>query len=83
MRKVTVDIQASELTNGELKRVKNALKEHPGDCRTMLILEVDHEYGRGRAEMVLPEEFWVEPSDGLLTSLERIFRRKVVRLSSN
>ncbi|MEC9400198.1 MAG: DNA polymerase III subunit alpha, partial [Myxococcota bacterium] len=83
VRKVTVDIQASELTNGELKRVKNALKEHPGDCRTMLILEVDHEYGRGRAEMVLPEEFWVEPSDGLLTSLERIFRRKVVRLSSN
>ena len=83
VRKVTVDIQASELTNGELKRVKSALKEHPGDCRTVLILEVDHEYGRGRAEMALPEEFWVEPSDGLLTSLERIFRRKVVRLSSN
>ena len=83
VRKVTVDIQASELTNGELTRVKSALKEHPGDCRTVLILEVDHEYGRGRAEMALPEEFWVEPTDGLLTSLERIFRRKVVRLSSN
>ena len=82
VRKVTVNLHVDEVTNGELDKVKRALVDHPGSCRTHLILETEHEYGRGRAEMALPEDFWVEPTDELLSSLERIFRRKVVRFSS-
>lgn len=83
VRKVTVSVEAAEIHNGELERIQQVLSAHPGSCRTVLVLDVEHDYGRGRAEMALPESFWVDPTDDLLTSLERIFRRKVVRLGSS
>ena len=83
VRRVTLCIDVADVTNGELDRVKRALADSPGTCRTHLILEMDHDYGRGKAEMALPEDFWVEPTDDLLSALERIFRKKIVRLSSN
>ena len=83
VRKVSIEIDVSEVTNGELDSVLEVLSAHRGGCKTHLTLNVPHELGQGRTELVLPQTLWVNPSDELLTGLERIFRRKIVKLSSN
>ncbi len=83
VKKVAIEIDVTDVTNGELGRVKKILESNAGDCKTHLTLNVPHDFGQGRTELVLPEHLWVEPTDELLTDLERIFRRKVVKLSSS
>ena len=83
VRRINIDLKAKELENKELDKISSILKTYPGTCRTHVTLEVEHEYGRGRTEMALPEDLWVEPTDELLTALERLFRRKIVRMSSS
>ena len=38
-------------------------------------LQCDPTLGKGRAEIPLGEDFWVEPNDELLMRVERLFRR--------
>ena len=83
VKKVSIEINVEEVTNGELGKIKNILQENKGDCKTHLTLNMKHSFGKGRSELVLPENLWVEPNDKLLTDLERLFRKKVVKLSSS
>ena len=83
VKKVTVDLRVSELDQAKLDTIHEVLSRYPGPCRTLLTFEMDHDYGVGRAEMALPQRLWVEPTDALLTELERLFRRKITRLSAS
>ncbi|MEM1350116.1 MAG: OB-fold nucleic acid binding domain-containing protein, partial [Myxococcota bacterium] len=82
VRKVAVDISARELEGGKLDDLKELLLKHPGKCKTRLSISVEHDYGEGRAEFALPDQYTVAPTDELLTGIERLFRRKAVRLTS-
>ena len=83
VRKVTVDLKVCELDGYKLDAIHDVLSRYPGPCRTLLTFEMEHDYGVGRAEMALPQRLWVEPTDALLTELERLFRRKVTKLSAS
>ena len=82
VRRVNVEFDASELSPPELTRLRDLFRAFPGACKTSLVIKVEHQEGRGKAELQLSEPFWVDPCDELLSQIERIFRRKAVRLSA-
>jgi DNA polymerase-3 subunit alpha len=82
VKRVSVEIRADEISNGELERLRKLFEQHRGTCKTQLVIQVNHDYGVGQAELALPDKLWVEPSDTFLMSVERIFRRKVVKLGA-
>ncbi len=82
VRRVRVDIHVDEIANGELRHLKELFSASRGPCRTTLLVRMSNDHGKGRAEIPLPESYWVEPNDDLLMQVERLFRRpSVVRLA--
>ena len=82
VRRVRVDIHVDEISNGELAHLRELFARFHGPCRTTLLVNLTNDHGKGRAEIPLPEEFWVEPNDELLMQVERLFRRpSAVRLA--
>jgi DNA polymerase-3 subunit alpha len=82
VRKVRVELEEADITNGQIGELKEIFAAHPGGCSARITLKIPHEYGAGLAELALPQSFNVEPNDELLTQVERLFRKKVVRLGS-
>jgi DNA polymerase-3 subunit alpha len=82
VRKVRVELEEADITNGQIGELKEIFAAHPGGCAARITLKIPHEYGAGLAELALPQSFNVEPNDELLTQVERLFRKKVVRLGS-
>jgi DNA polymerase-3 subunit alpha len=82
VKRVSVEVRADELGGGELERLRKLFEQHRGPCKAQLVIQLHHAYGVGQAELALPDTLWVEPSDMFLMSVERIFRRKVVRLGA-
>jgi hypothetical protein len=65
-----------------LRHLRELFARFRGPCRTSILVSLQNDHGRGRAEIPLPEPFWVEPHDDLLMQVERLFRRaSVVRLA--
>jgi DNA polymerase III subunit alpha len=82
VRRVSVEIRAEEALGDELERLHKLFAQHRGACKTQLIIQINHPDGMGRAELALPDTLWIEPSDMFLMSVERLFRRKVVKLGA-
>jgi len=82
VRKVNVEVDAEELSAADMVRLKEIFEQFPGTCKASLVIGLTHDFGRGKAELQLPDTFRVEPCDELLTQVERLFRRKAVRLTS-
>jgi len=83
VRRLRLEIGADSVTDGELERLRRLLAEHPGTCRTRIALDISTDVGRGRATLDLPEGFAVDPSNELLTEIERLFGREVVEMQSS
>ncbi len=81
VRKVKVDILESDVRNGELDRVKAIMLNHSGLCKTSVTVCLKKDDAECIADIPLPEEFWVDPSDEFMMGVERLFRRQVVVLS--
>ena len=82
VKKLRVEIDVREITNGELRYLREIFSRFRGPCRTSILVNMSNDHGQGRAEIPLPESFWVEPDDELLMQVERLFRRtSVVRLA--
>lgn len=79
--KVKLEINVSEVKNGELEKVQQLLRDHAGTCQTSLAMCLDREHGQGRVELSLSEQFWVDPTDEFLMNVERVFRRSIVTMA--
>ena len=62
----------------EYKETKNILKNHPGNCAAFLHLLLP---GRSETIISLPDEFRLNPSEGLFQEMEYLFGRRVVTLN--
>ncbi|MBA2664579.1 MAG: DNA polymerase III subunit alpha [Bradymonadaceae bacterium] len=80
VNRMLVDIEVSGVSNGSLDKLRRLFTNYAGGCRTSLIFHVQNEDGAGQAEMQLPQRYWIEPTDDLMMSIERLFGAKVVRL---
>ncbi len=81
VKKVYVDLMPGDITNGELKRLRSLFREHPGGCKTAIIIKHANNDGEGKALLPLPESCWVDPSDDLLMRVERLFEKRVLRMA--
>ncbi len=81
VKRVKLDFDINEISPEDLHVLKSVLRRNPGMCRTSIVMSIEREHGTGKAEFTLPETLWVEPTDDLLTGVERIFRRTIVRFS--
>ncbi len=79
--RVRVDLDVTDISNGELGRLKHLFSSHRGTCRTAIVVSLSNTHGEGKAVLPLPESYWVEPNDELMMQVERLFRRRVMRLS--
>lgn len=80
VRKVRIVVDATSITNGQLRKLKTLCQKHSGICKTSIKFEITDELGTAKAFIPFPQDYWVEPSDDFLMGVERIFRGRVVHL---
>ncbi len=80
VKKVEVAIGVDAVNNGQLKKLRDVLRRHAGQCQTSLVFHMQTSQGTGRAELPLPEGYSIRPTDELMTSIERLFGREAVSL---
>ncbi|MCA9533237.1 MAG: DNA polymerase III subunit alpha, partial [Myxococcales bacterium] len=73
---VVVQLSVDEVSRQKLKSLRSTLEAHPGPCPVALTLSNPQSWSVEFAETGLH----VEPTDGLLASLERLFGRKACEL---
>jgi DNA polymerase-3 subunit alpha len=81
VKKMRIDIDISDVSNGQLGKLRSIFEHHPGQCRTYLRMRLSNDDGHGFAQMALAERFSVEASDGLILQIERLFRRPVIHFN--
>lgn len=70
-------LDISQINRAQLEGLRNILRSHPGTCAAYLHLHIPE---RSETVIFLPEEFSLEPSEGLLKEVEYLFGSKVVSL---
>jgi DNA polymerase-3 subunit alpha len=72
---VHVHLDISVLSKPHLEKLKNILKNHPGQCTTYLHLVIP---GQSETVISLPDEFHLNPSEGLSKEVEYLFGSQVM-----
>ena len=72
---VHVSLDISVISKPQLEKLKNILKNHPGKCTTYLHLFIP---GQSETIISLPEEFHLNPSEGLSKEVEYLFGSQVM-----
>ncbi len=74
---VHFNLDVSKMTKPHLEKLKNILRNHRGNCAAYLHLHIPEE---SETIISLPDEYQLEPSEGLLNEVEFLFGSKVVSL---
>ncbi|HQO79351.1 MAG TPA: OB-fold nucleic acid binding domain-containing protein, partial [Thermodesulfobacteriota bacterium] len=74
---VHVRLDLSQLTRLQLERLRSILRNHPGTCAAYLHLLIPE---RSETIISLPEEFYLEPSEGLVREVESLFGSTAISL---
>lgn len=72
---VHFSLDVSVISKPQLEKLKNILKNHPGKCTTYLHLFIP---GQSETIISLPEEFHLDPSEGLSNEVEYLFGSQVM-----
>lgn len=72
---VHVSLDISVISKPQLEKLKNILKNHPGKCTTYLHLFIP---GQSETIISLPQEFHLNPSEGLSKEVEYLFGSQVM-----
>ncbi len=81
VNRMIVEVDVNAVRQDALDRLRALFVEHEGRCKTSLVFRMENEDGAGTAEMQLPQQYWIEPTDELLMSIERLLGEKTVRLA--
>lgn len=81
VNRMIIEIDVNAVRKGSLDRLRTLFKMNEGRCKTSLIFKVANNDGSGTAEMHLPQQYWIEPTDDLMMSIERLFGERTVRLA--
>jgi DNA polymerase-3 subunit alpha len=71
------NLDITQMTKPHFKKLRNILRSHPGSCAAYLHLHIPK---KSETIIPLPDEFHLEPSEGLLKEVEYLFGSKVVSL---
>jgi DNA polymerase III subunit alpha len=81
-RQVTVRLSADKVTPSQMDQLARVLEAHPGNCYVNVVVGGIRlqRGGDGQAMLTVPK-FRVEPSDAMLSGLERVFGGMVAELA--
>ncbi|MBW1678727.1 MAG: DNA polymerase III subunit alpha [Deltaproteobacteria bacterium] len=75
---VHFNLDISIISKAQLEKFRNILKNHPGNCAAFLHLLLP---GRSETIISLPDEFRLNPSEGLFQEMEYLFGRPVTTVN--
>jgi DNA polymerase III subunit alpha len=76
-KQVSIRVSEQRDRREHLDRLRDVLRQSPGACSVQLVVQLKD---GSEAVLALGREFRVEPSDGMLARLERLFGEKVAEL---
>ncbi|MEJ7728327.1 MAG: DNA polymerase III subunit alpha [Polyangiaceae bacterium] len=75
-RSVAIKLSAQRADRSHIERLAEVLRACPGACPVSLVIQLDE----GEATLSIGRDLRVEPSDAMLTRLEKLFGEKVAEL---
>ncbi|MBI4951019.1 MAG: DNA polymerase III subunit alpha [Myxococcales bacterium] len=76
-RSIAIRLQAATTERDKIGRLRRLCEEHKGRCPVQLLIETED---GAEVSLALAPELAVEPSDAMLSSLEKLFGAKVAEL---
>jgi DNA polymerase-3 subunit alpha len=76
-KQVVLRVNEHRVNRAHLDRLRDVLRRSPGACSVQLVIELKD---GNEAVLALGKEYRVEPSDGMLAGLEKLFGEKVAEL---
>ncbi len=74
---VAIHVREQRAGREHIDRLRDVLRQSPGACSVQLVVELKD---GSEAVLMLGREYRVEPSDGMLARLEKLFGEKVAEL---
>jgi DNA polymerase-3 subunit alpha len=76
-KQVNITVKESSAGREHIDRLREVLRQSPGACSVQLVVQLKD---KSEAVLSLGKEYRVEPSDGMLARLEKLFGEKVAEL---